>query len=169
MKSRRICREVALQALYQCDVTGDWSVQSAELCLAHFFSHGSAVVLAGELDGASTQDHSFCLALITGVQRFLPEIDAQIGLASTHWSIARMSRVDRNILRLAVYELRFRPDIPPKVAINEAIEIAKDFSSDDAPTFINGVLDRIFSSSASRELSGMVQPERDEGVAEGEK
>jgi N utilization substance protein B len=79
-----------------------------------------------------------------------------------------MSRVDRNILRLAVYEMMFRPDVPPKVAINEAIEIAKDFSSDDAPTFINGVLDRIFSSLTRGETPEVIHPESEKRFAEGE-
>jgi N utilization substance protein B len=91
------------------------------------------------------EDRSFCLDIALGVLQYIKVIDDQIGLASTNWSIARMPRVDRNILRLAVYEFMFRPDIPPKVTINEAIEISKRFSSDDAPTFINGVLDRVLS------------------------
>jgi transcription antitermination factor NusB len=155
MKSRRACREAALQALYQCDVIGDYSPAAVNACLSHFcYPNDSSQEVVGDLQ-CNEEERSFCLDIALGVLQHMKVIDDQIGLASTNWSIGRMPRVDRNILRLAVYELMFRLDIPPRVTINEAIEIAKEFSADDAPTFINGVLDRVLSSLPFRlEISG---------------
>ncbi len=150
MKSRRACREAALQVLYQCDVTGDYSREAVDFCLSHFCTRN------GEGDEKLPETHYddeemvFSRDSVLGVIEHMSVIDDQIGLASTHWSISRMPRVDRNLLRLAVYEIMFRTDIPPKVSINEALEIAKRFSADDAPMFINGVLDRVLSSLPSR-------------------
>jgi N utilization substance protein B len=70
------------------------------------------------------------------------EIDALIGKASRNWRLERMARVDRNLLRLAVYELKYCSDVPAKVAINEAIEIAKRYGTAESPAFVNGILDR---------------------------
>lgn len=85
----------------------------------------------------------FCRQLVLGTLDRLAVIDELLGEASEHWSLSRMSAVDRNILRLAAYELLDRSDIPPSVSINEAIEIAKKYSTPDAAVFINGVLDRV--------------------------
>jgi N utilization substance protein B len=85
----------------------------------------------------------FCTQLVLGTLDRLAVIDELLSEASEHWSLNRMSVVDRNILRLATYELVDRPDIPPSVSLNEAIEIAKKYSSPDAAVFINGVLDRV--------------------------
>jgi transcription antitermination factor NusB len=154
MKSRRACREAALQVLYQCDVTGDYSPEAVELCLVHFCSHGEEREEKLPEERGDGEALAFSRSAVLGVIEHLKVIDDQIGLASTHWSIARMPRVDRNLLRLAVYELMFCSDIPPKVSINEALEIAKRFSADDAPTFINGVLDRVLSSLPARRSEG---------------
>jgi N utilization substance protein B len=70
-------------------------------------------------------------------------IDSRIGVQSTNWSLGRMTRVDLNILRLATYELLFRSDIPRNVTMNEAIEVAKKYGSEESPAFINGILDEI--------------------------
>lgn len=85
----------------------------------------------------------FSLELVTGVKNRLQEIDGLIEQYCEHWKIGRMAVVDRNILRLAVFELIERRDIPSKVSINEAIELGKTFGSDESGPFINGVLDRI--------------------------
>lgn len=171
MKSRRFCREAALQALYQCDTLGDFSAA----CVSMFFTHFQArpepeegtdcgAVEGGHAEkcGTPTLDSdTFCEELVTGVVQHIDFLDAQIGLASTHWSIARMSRVDRNILRIATYELAFRSDVPSKVSLNEAIEIAKRFGADDSPMFVNGVLDHVASTFAQR--PEIVQIELDHG------
>jgi N utilization substance protein B len=126
MKRRR-ARELALQMLFQFDFTGD----SAEA-------------------GPSLDDRredplvvDFANDIARGTIRNLPAIDAAIKGAAEHWVLGRMAAVDRNILRAAAYELLFRDDIPPAVTINEALEIAKKYSSGEAASFINGILDKI--------------------------
>ena len=86
---------------------------------------------------------AFCTQLVLGTLDRLTMIDELLSAASDNWSLNRMSVVDRNILRLATYELLDRPDIPPSVSLNEAIDIAKKYSTPDAAVFINGVLDRV--------------------------
>jgi N utilization substance protein B len=88
-------------------------------------------------------DEGYFRELVQGVTSNLEMLDAQIALACENWSVARMSRIDRNIIRIAAFELLCRSDIPSKVSINEAIEIAKLFAADESPNFINGVLDRL--------------------------
>lgn len=85
----------------------------------------------------------FARGIVEGTIGHLDEIDRAITAAAEHWAIDRMAAVDRNILRAAAYEILFNPEIPPKVAINEALEVAKKFSSQDSAPFINGILDRI--------------------------
>ena len=86
---------------------------------------------------------AFFNEICEGVLAHLESIDRAISLASTHWSLARMALVDRNILRIAVYEMLHRTDVPPKVCINEAIEVAKRFAAPESSVFINGVLDKV--------------------------
>ena len=142
MKSRRTCREAAMQALYLCDAQGSFSHETADLFSSHFVRIGL------NDDGENTtprESDPFYREIVDGVLSNREAIDSAIGLASKNWSIARMALVDRNILRVAVYEILYRLDVPPKVAINEAIEIAKEFASPEGPTFINGVLDEVVS------------------------
>jgi len=87
--------------------------------------------------------HSFATQLVRGASGNLAEIDALIAEHSEHWDIDRMPTIDRSILRLAAYELLYRDDIPPKVAINEAVELAHKYSTPDSGKFINGVLDKL--------------------------
>lgn len=140
MNSRRKAREAALQALYQCDTLDDWSAAAVEL----YFSVYNPEVF-GSSEGAARENGDFCRQLINGVIEQREVIDRHIGAASTHWSVARMSRVDRNILRCATFEFLFAGDIPVNVTINEAIEVAKRFGTVDSPMFVNGVLDKIAS------------------------
>jgi len=92
----------------------------------------------------------FAEDLVRGAEGHREEIDARIAAASEHWDPLRMAKVDRTILRLAIFELLHRDDIPPKVSINEYIEIAKRFSTEESGSFVNGILDRI-----SRELGAL--------------
>jgi len=85
----------------------------------------------------------YAIQLIRGVQENLPLLDEQIAAALQNWSADRVGRVERAILRIALYEMRHEPDVPVAVAINEAIELAKSFGTDDTPRFVNGVLDRL--------------------------
>jgi N utilization substance protein B len=85
----------------------------------------------------------FTYAIVKGTRENIKTIDEIIEKAAEHWTLDRMAVVDRNILRAATYELFYRPDIPPSVTINEAIEISKKYSTEDSASFINGVLDKI--------------------------
>ncbi|MDI6757869.1 MAG: transcription antitermination factor NusB [Endomicrobiia bacterium] len=127
--SRRQAREDALKLLYLRDLCG---------------SDGAAaetIIYNGEAPAGEMLD--FVREIFGGVASRVAEIDARIEKYSENWTLDRMNIVDKNILRLAVYELLGLGDTPPKVVINEAVELAKTFSGDKAKLFINGVLDKI--------------------------
>jgi N utilization substance protein B len=127
---RRKAREFALQILYQCDA----GREPLEESIAAFW----------ESQGVPPADiRGFVEDLVRGVDRHRDSIDGHVLRSSENWQPERMAAVDRSILRLAVYELLHRDDIPPKVTINEYIEIAKKFSTEDSGSFVNGILDRI--------------------------
>jgi N utilization substance protein B len=128
MGYRRKAREYALQMLYQYDL-----------------SRGSEQLLDGYWRGKEiTEDvKEFSNSIVEGVIKNLSMIDNKISQSASNWSIERMAAVDRNILRMATYELLFVNDIPAKVTLNEAIEIAKRYGGDDSGAFVNGILDRI--------------------------
>ncbi|HYR97139.1 MAG TPA: transcription antitermination factor NusB [Candidatus Binatus sp.] len=130
MGARREARELALQALYQLDVTGEGDSARG---LAVFWTHFEA----------EADVRSFARELVEGVHEHRERIDALISESAEHWRLPRLSRVDLNLLRLATFELLARPDIPASVTINEAIEIARRFGSDDSAAFVNGVLDHV--------------------------
>lgn len=128
--NRRKAREHALQALFQREFGG---AQSKLLAVE-------------ELPGDSTEKsetEKFADELVRGTIGHLEEIDSVLKGAAENWELDRMAAVDRNILRFAVYEIRYRDDIPPAVTINEALEIAKKYSSIESVPFINGLLDKI--------------------------
>ena len=129
MGKRRKAREVALQALYQVDFHGGDTREQ----LARFWEdqHLPAEML------------DFARLLVEGVAERREELDQLIDSHSDHWRIHRMSRVDRNVLRIAVFEFMATPDVPVKVCIDEAIEIGKKFGSTESGAFINGILDHI--------------------------
>lgn len=129
MGVRRDAREAAVQYLYQQDIHGG----SCESGLAEFY----------ELRGLSPSGRKFCDELLAGWAAHREEVDSTIAKASHHFDFQRLSAVDRNILRLACHEILHRDDIPPAVAINEAIEIAKKYGSEDSGRFVNGLLDAI--------------------------
>lgn len=120
---------MALQVLYQMDAGGAKADQALKL----FFGHLST----------SPEGEEFASALVRGYEDERDEIDAIIRGVSRHWRLERMARVDRNILRLATYELLRMGDIPRRVTLNEAVELAKRFGSEGSAGFVNGVLDRI--------------------------
>ena len=129
MRRRTRARECALQILYQIDITGD----PVDLVLDRFWQsmkHNSEVL-------------TFATQLVRGAYGNLVEIDGLIAGYSQHWKLDRMPIVDRCILRLAAYELLYRDDIPPKVTINEAVELAHKYSTPDSGKFVNGVLDKL--------------------------
>ena len=93
-----------------------------------------------QLEGLKETDLSYIKEKTKEIIGHLKEIDAEINEKSTGWKTSRMGKVDLSIIRLAVYEIRFDEEVPEKVAINEAVELAKKFGTDDSPSFINGVL-----------------------------
>lgn len=137
MGTRRRGRELALQALYLIEMTGDTSPAPLQL----FWSYFEGNVKARE----------FASRLVAGVVMHREEIDQLIEKSTDHWKLSRMPKVDLAILRLASYELLFCPDIPLNVSIDEAIEVSKRFSSEDSATFINGVLDHVAASSGAKD------------------
>lgn len=132
MSSRRRAREAAVQVLYQQEVAD----QDAEAALALYWEH---------LGTISREDRDFAQRLVRGVSGCRDELDALIRRISRHWRLERMARVDRNVIRLATYELMKLPEVPARVTLNEAVELAKRFGNEDSPAFVNGVLDRVAS------------------------
>ena len=130
-----MARERALQALYQLDVSGGISIEEA---LEWAWS-------AYPEEPRQEWAHRFATELVEGVCQAIEEMDALVEAHSHHWRLERMSKIDRNILRLGIFELKHRPDIPKKVSLNEAIELAKKFGTENSSAFINGLLDRIAS------------------------
>jgi N utilization substance protein B len=129
MGNRRRSRELAMQVLFQMDINGDDSKEALELFCSHFEVPKKA--------------KPFFLELVAGVRARRNEIDSLIEKSSDNWKLSRMSGMDRNIIRVAVYELLHCRDIPAKVSINEAIDIGKKFGTEQSPGFINGILDNI--------------------------
>jgi len=130
MGKRRIARELALKFLYQSEFNPD----ELETQLAQF----------SERSGTQAEILDFMTVLVEKVFAHAEEVDILLKKFSDHWALDRMSMVDRNILRLGICELVFTTATPPKVAINEAVEIAKKFGTEDSPDFINGILDKVF-------------------------
>jgi N utilization substance protein B len=129
MGVRRDAREAAVQYLYQREMQGDQSDQALE----EFY----------EMRGLSPSGKRFCNELLQGWMQHREEIDDVIAKNARNFEFNRLSAVDRNVLRIACHEILFRSDIPAPVAINEAIEIAKKYSTEDSGKFVNGVLDNI--------------------------
>lgn len=139
MASRRRAREFALQALYQVDL----SDTTATAALNHLWS---GLVDGEGLDGgrpAESEEIEFAQRLALGVEAKRAEIDALLEEASSNWRIPRMPVVDRNILRLAAFELLECTDIPATVSINEAVELAKLYGTAESRAFVNGIVDRV--------------------------
>jgi len=134
MGARRTGRERALQALYQLDMSGGTPQEALDAAWES---------VSQEMPKPDPNAVAFASELVLGVVTHLPEIDTLIEEHSHNWRLERMDRIDRNILRLAVFELRYRDDIPRKVTLNEAIELGKTFGSEASSAFINGLLDRI--------------------------
>ena len=130
MANRRKGREIALQVLYQIDAMGSGST---DLALDSFY----------ESFYPREEQDQFSFELIKGVLENLKEIDKMIEASSENWKLARMPLVDRNILRIAIFELLHKEDIPAKVTLNEAIEIGKKFGAESTGSFVNGILDKI--------------------------
>ena len=141
MGARRRARECALQMLFSFDVARP----SVEELIETYW---------GEMAEAAEEVRAFANELVMGTISHLDVIDERIRLRTEHWRISRMATVDRNLLRLAVFEFLYQPSTPTTVAINEALEIARRFSTHEATQFINGILDAI-----KRDVESQVIPE----------
>lgn len=139
MGTRRQARELALQALFYFDVNGpDDSLELLERFCNSFE------------DLVQKDAEPFFISLVQGVVDFMEEINSYMNQASRNWRISRMSVVDRNIIRVAVFELLKCEDIPARVSINEAVDIGKKYGTRESGAFINGVLDKIYISFKER-------------------
>lgn len=139
MTSRTRGREYALQVLYEVDSSGKDPVEALETYWVNFETTGRPAG-SPEPDPAIK---AFARQLVEGVTRNAGEIDALIERCSLNWRLDRMPRVDRNVLRLACYELLHSTDVPTKVVINEAIELGKRYGTEESGAFVNGILDKV--------------------------
>jgi N utilization substance protein B len=130
MHQRRKAREVALQVLYALDVQKTAPDEAVTLFWGNF--------------DAPEEAQQFSSLLIEGAWSHREQIDALISGSSENWSMGRMARVDKSILRMAVFEMLYCPDIPPKVTLNEAIDLGKVYGSENSGSFINGILDALY-------------------------
>ena len=130
MGARRSGREAALQMLFQLEGSGVSADQAIDLFWRTY-------------EDADPEGKAYADTIIRGVADNLDGIDKKIATASQNWRLERMSRVDRNLLRLGTWELMFRSDVPRAVILDEAVELAKSFGTDESSGFVNGVLDRI--------------------------
>jgi len=130
MGHRRKAREIALQVLYQIDIAETEVEEAIELYWRNFEAPENA--------------RGFSTELIRGTVEHLSAIDEAISACSEHWSLDRMAKVDKNILRMAVYELIYCEEIPPKATLNEAIDLGKEYGSENSGSFVNGILDAFY-------------------------
>lgn len=154
MGTRRYARELAMQALFSMDMNSTFSTEM----LAEYSRSFPPNKRVGP----------YFQRLTEGVVQYKDHIDKVIEQYSSNWKVRRMACVDRNILRLAVFELLYCGDIPAKVSINEAIDIAKKFGSSESGSFINGILDSIRAALEKQELQTIALPVPVEQVAETE-
>jgi N utilization substance protein B len=134
MGSRTKARKRALDILFESELRG----------------LGAGATLADRGGAAEPPLNPYTITLVEGVREHLPAIDELISKHATGWTIDRMPAVDRNLLRIGVYELKYGDEVPPAVALSEAVSLARDLSTDESPSFINGLLAR---------LAGLQQPD----------
>lgn len=136
---RALARTIAFQVLYQEDLNPGSAAEFGE-------GYIDEQLAESEKPGESSSDREalriFCKTLISGTRAYRPQIDAKLAATATHWSLDRMAATDRNVLRLAVYEMLYH-DTPRPVVINEAVELARNFGSAESAAFVNGILDKI--------------------------
>ena len=139
MSRRRRAREVVMQLLYRDDLNGVASAESDQRFLSKRLNANAGLV-------------KFADTILQGVRQYSEQIDTQLETIAENWTLSRMAATDRNILRVATWEIMFS-DTPPAVAIDEAIELAKRYGAVDSPKFVNGLLDRLVKQSVSSNLS----------------
>ncbi len=145
MGIRRKGREIALQALYRMEITGDESASGLSLMWEHF--------------EAAIEARSFASEIVRGVVAERSRIDELLAGALEHWKIGRLSRVDLNVLRIGAYELL--SGTPTPIVLNEAVEIARRFGSEDSSQFVNGILDHVAGALGVRTAAGDPAPDKE--------
>lgn len=143
MANRHLARTIALQTLYQWDFHGKTAESWAPMMAQNLKEFAP-----------DFSDAAFAKTICQGIVDHLPDIDALIVKYAPAWPLEQITMVDRNVLRIGIFELKFASDIPPKVAINESIELAKAFGGDSSGRFVNGVLGAIF-----KDMGGARAPE----------
>ncbi len=143
LRKRTAGRMLAFQALYQHELRGEAFMAGAE----EFF----------RTSAKNPFDAETAELLFRGCLQYRDELDARIAEVSEHWHVTRMAAVDRAIMRIGAYELLHCPEVPPKVAIDEAIRLAKKYSAAESGAFVNGILDKIMKSSATQKQSDPVE------------
>lgn len=133
MRARTHARECALKILYQIEVT-KCTPEAVSAAIDEYF----------QWNQEPEEVTAFTRLLVTGISTHVQQLDATIKKFAEHWELARMAIIDKNILRLGCFEILFVDDIPPKVSINEAIELGKKFGDIETAKFVNGILDRVF-------------------------
>jgi N utilization substance protein B len=146
MKVRRRARAIVLQTLYELDFTNHQLKAALEARFEEYLLPEAA--------------EGFARSLTMGVQAYRTYLDSVVSDLAPEWPIDQIAAVDRNILRIAVYELLFDSEIPPKVAINEAVELAKMFGSESSPRFVNGVLGSLVSRDRVKIREALTMPAR---------
>lgn len=142
-KDRRTARILALDALYQAEIREQLPVEALSLLRRQGWSVTIPDPPEPDLDPPPEGAVTYATLLVEGFQKNAAEIDGLIDRYAERWDIDRMPIVDKNLLRVAVFELLWQPDIPTAVVINEAIELAKSLSTDESGRFINGILGRV--------------------------
>ncbi|HOP99384.1 MAG TPA: transcription antitermination factor NusB [Acetivibrio clariflavus] len=137
---RRAAREIAMKLIYQLEIQKD--------------SRDEQIRQTLEQVNLAENDENYIVDVVKGVYNNLEQIDKTIETYSKGWKLSRISKVDLSILRLSIYEMFFRDDIPFNVSINEAVELAKNYSGEDSGSFINGILGKV---SQVRELPGRIE------------
>jgi N utilization substance protein B len=156
MTRRSRGREVALQVLYQLEQNTGMPPEDVRRFLARRLLGDKPLC-------------EFTEGLIAGIKEHQPRLDELISQVAENWRLDRMAAIDRNILRLGAYEMLLRPEVPPKVAINEALELAKRYSTAQSSRFVNGILDRLLQTQASElEQRSTAGDDLDAGPAEGD-
>lgn len=140
LHSKRLGREIAMQYLFSCDMTGDFPELGR---FDEFFEEEMKPQHNLSDNRYSRKSRELAEHLISGVALNMDEIDGKIKSFARNWEWERISLVDRNIMRVAVYEMLFDMDVPPIVSINEGVEIARDYSDEKSANFINGVLNAV--------------------------
>ncbi len=131
MRKRTFARECALKILYRIEI----SRESLDASLLDFWSKTA--------ESMDKESHDFAETLVKGTRDNIVAIDKVISKYTDNWDISRMAVIDKNVMRMSIYEMLYRDDIPPNVSINEAIELAKKYGDIDSGKFVNGILDKI--------------------------